>query len=80
LAIELWDTIGTEFIDRQAERKKRINIDNSFLKNILQIVHADILPEIMACILIISTNDIGFTELRESAIKALGTFVSCGNI
>jgi hypothetical protein len=73
--MELWDTIGTEFLDRQAERRERINADNSVLKNILQMVHAVILPEIMACILIINKNDITFAELRESAVKTLGTFV-----
>ena len=73
--MDLWDTIGIEFLERQAERKEKINVDNSLLKNILQMAYPAIIPELMSCILIISINDFTFVELRESAVKTLGTFV-----
>lgn len=52
---------------------------NYTLQNILQIAHEVVLPEVMACILIMNKKDIDFPQLRESAVKTLGTFVECGN-
>jgi hypothetical protein len=59
--------------------RDRVNNDNFQINNIVQAVHAIVLPEIMACILILKPSDVEFSELRESAVKALGTFVECGN-
>lgn len=37
----------------------------------------DLLPEVMGSILILDESDIDLPDLREGAVKALGTFVSC---
>lgn len=37
----------------------------------------DLLPEVMGSILILDESDIDLPDLREGAVKTLGTFVSC---
>lgn len=37
----------------------------------------ELLPEVMGSILILDESDIDLPDLREGAVKALSTFVSC---
>jgi hypothetical protein len=49
------------------------------INNYLQNASEKLLPEVMRCVVIINKKDLDFTELRESGLKTLGTFVECGN-
>jgi hypothetical protein len=42
-------------------------------------LQADILPEVMRCLLIENKNDVDFPEMRNSAAKTLSTFAIIGN-
>ena len=64
---------------RMADSKNRVNSENNNSNNILQQFHGVILPEIMASIIIVTKEDLEFPELRETAVKALSTFVECCN-
>lgn len=43
----------------------------------MQEMQEDLLPEVMGSILILDESDIDLPDLREGAVKTLGTFVSC---
>jgi hypothetical protein len=43
----------------------------------VQEMQEDLLPEVMGSILILDESDIDLPDLREGAVKTLGTFVSC---
>lgn len=47
------------------------------LRNFVQEMQDDLLPEVMGSILILEEADIDLPDLREGAVKTLGTFVSC---
>lgn len=76
-ALELWDTIGTEYIKRAEELKERVVNENVVLRNFVQEMQEDLLPEVMGSILILEEADIDLPDLREGAVKTLGTFVTC---
>jgi hypothetical protein len=48
---------------------------NHHFSNILQIASADVLPEVMACILILTQADLDNAELREIAVQTLTILV-----
>ena len=76
LALEFWDTVGTEYLRRyEKAREQGINI-----RNYIEELHKTLLPEVMASVLILSESDKNFPEMRERAVKTLSTFVSCGGI
>lgn len=54
LALSLWETIGTEYLDRIGELKDRINDGNQLLVNLVLSANRDILPEIMSLFLILN--------------------------
>lgn len=78
LALELVDSIGTEYLDRVDDKQNRYQAEGN-LNNYLRPIQNMIQPEIMRCLLIESKNDYEFVELRNSANKTLGTLVSCGD-
>lgn len=48
------------------------------MNNYLLDAEDNLLPEIMSCLLIENQKDFEFPEMRESALKVLGSFVACG--
>ena len=79
-AIELWDSLGVEYLRRAEEAATRVNDQQVNLQNYMQAYQESILPEVMGCMLILTPADLDMPGMRESACKALGTFMECGNL
>jgi importin subunit beta-1 len=77
LALEFWDTVGTEYIKRVSDSKDRIHSEKYNVRNFVKELHHLLLPEVMASILILDASDLDLPEIREGAVKTLGTFVNC---
>jgi hypothetical protein len=77
LALELWDTIGTEYVKLVESQVQRAGEHRGGLLNYLEELHDVLLPEVMQAILILDKADLDMPELRNVAVKALGTIVGC---
>lgn len=80
LALEFWDTVGTEYLRRYDEAQELVYNKGMNDRNYIEELHKTLLPEVMASILILSESDKDFPEMREGAVKTLSTFVSCCGI
>lgn len=54
LALELWDTIGTEYLRRQKEAADQLYNNHGHLRNFVEELHETLLSHIMAAILILT--------------------------
>lgn len=77
LALEFWDTVGTEYLKRADNDANRVGEQAGTLRNFLEELQDLLLPEVMQAILILSKEDLNFSDFREVAVKTLGTFVNC---
>lgn len=77
LALEFWDSVGTEYIKRTENQAQRVGDHAAGNRNFLEELQDLLLPEIMQAILILTKADLDLPDLREAAVKALGTFVNC---
>lgn len=77
LALEFWDTVGTEYLRVVKEANERVFNERSNVRNFVEEMQDSILSHVMASILILTPEDVDFPELRESAVKTLTTFVTC---
>lgn len=79
LAMQLWESIGNQYVERVEQIKGRVHhTQNLQMPNYLMDVEEVMMPEIMGCLLIENQKDLDFPEMRQSALKVLGTFVACG--
>lgn len=77
-ALTLWEIIGTEYLERAMDLNQRVNEhQGQNLPNFVQQAQAQILPEIMGLMLILSKKDNEQPELREGAVGALTIIVEC---
>lgn len=77
LALELWDTVGTEYVKLAESQAQRVGEQQGGLRNFLEEMQEVLLPEVMQAILILDKADLDLPDLREVAVKTLGTFVNC---
>jgi hypothetical protein len=77
LALELWDTIGSEYAKLAESQAQRAGEHRGGLRNYLEELQNVLLPEVMQTILILDKADLDLPELRNAAVKTLGTIVGC---
>jgi hypothetical protein len=77
LAMELWDTIGSEYIKRVNNEAVRIGEQGGIVRNFIEEHQEALLPEVMHAMIITNKADMDIPDLREIAVKALGTIVNC---
>lgn len=65
-------------MDRNQELEGRTN-NTPGAANFLMPIQQAVLPEVMRCLLIENKADLEFPEMRNSAAKTIGTFVSVGD-
>lgn len=81
LALSLWETLGSEYLERRADLQERVDLNQrQSLPNYFLIASQEILPEMMALMLITNKRDADFSELRESAVQTLTTVIECGDL
>lgn len=79
-ALEVLDTIGSEYINRCEAGVGRTNMNQNInYPNYLTPLQDQLLPEVMSCLLIDTQDDLDFPEMRNSAVKTASTFVNMGN-